>query len=83
MLHQVLGGDVAGVIVEADLGSALKPGTHVAFLCDGFRPNVRWGSYAEFVSVPESQVAPLPKGLQFTQAAGLPLATLTALQVRS
>ena len=32
---QVLGGDVAGVVVEADEGSPFPPGTRVGFLSDG------------------------------------------------
>ena len=36
------------------------------------------GSYAEFVSVPEESLIPLPKGISFEEAATLPVAGLTA-----
>ena len=39
-----------------------------------------WGSYAEFIRVPARNVAPMPKSLNFGQAAAVPVASLTAFQ---
>jgi NADPH2:quinone reductase len=39
-----------------------------------------WGSYAEFMRVPARSVSPMPKSLNFAQAAALPIASLTAFQ---
>ena len=79
---QVLGGDVAGVVVEANENARFKPGARVAFLSDGYLWSKPYGSYAEFITVPEEHVALLPDGVSFEAAAGLPLAALTAQQVR-
>ncbi|MCU0690851.1 MAG: zinc-binding dehydrogenase, partial [Polyangiaceae bacterium] len=38
------------------------------------------GGYAEYINVPDSNLLPLPDQLGFTQAAALPLCTLTAWQ---
>ncbi|GAB4813063.1 hypothetical protein N2152v2_000109 [Parachlorella kessleri] len=71
---KVLGGDVAGVVVEADQGSRFRPGTRVACLSDGFDFRKPYGSYAEFISVPERTVADLPGSISFEAGAALPLA---------
>ena len=42
----------------------------------------KWGCYAQYVAVPESAVARVPEGVSFEEAAALPLAGLTAYQVR-
>jgi NADPH:quinone reductase len=39
-----------------------------------------WGSYAEFMRVPVRNVSPMPKSLNFAQAAAVPIASLTAFQ---
>lgn len=77
---KILGGDVAGVVVNADVGAKLKPGTRVAFLSDGFIFSKPYGAYAEFIAVPEAHVAEIPEGVDFKTAAGVPLVTLTAIQ---
>lgn len=41
---------------------------------------VQWGCYAEFVSVPQDQVAPMPARLLYEEAAAMPAAALTAFQ---
>ena len=67
------GVDVAGQ-VEA-IGSKVttfKPGDAVFGLCKG--------AFAEYVSVPESKLAIKPGGLNFEEAAAIPVAGLTALQ---
>ncbi|HEX5744443.1 MAG TPA: NADP-dependent oxidoreductase [Candidatus Saccharimonadales bacterium] len=64
-----LGGDFAGVIVgtgEAVYGQAGALSGH--------------GSFAEYTPVRTSQLAPKPKGLDFAEAAALPLAATSAYQ---
>lgn len=77
-LPLILGHDVAGVVVKA--GSRVrqfKPGDEVYARTDDFRI----GTFAEFVPVRESSLAPKPKGLTMEEAASIPLVGLTAWQV--
>ncbi len=71
----ILGLDVAGVIEAVGSGCKnYKPGDAVMALLSG-------GGYAEFVSVDERLVMPIPKHLSFTEAAAIPEVFLTAYQV--
>ncbi len=75
----ISGWDAAGVVKA--VGPAVttyRPGDEVV----GYvrEDHVQNGTYAELVSAPERTVAPKPASLSFEQAAGLPLAGLTALQ---
>jgi NADPH:quinone reductase-like Zn-dependent oxidoreductase len=73
-----LGWDVAGHVVEVGYGvTHLKPGDAV-FGMPRF-PHAA-GSYAEFVTGPSRHFARVPAGLPLVEAAGLPLAGLTAWQ---
>jgi len=75
----VLGWDVAGVVDQ--VGPAvvdLAVGDEV--YAYGRKTEVAGGTYAELVSLPAAMVARKPAGLSFTQAAGVPLAALTAWQ---
>lgn len=76
-LPLVLGHDVAGVVVEVGPQvSQFKIGDEVYARADDFRI----GSFAEFVPVKESSVAPKPAGLSMVEAASIPLVGLTAWQ---
>lgn len=71
----ILGNDVAGVIVEV--------GTEVEHFKVGdeiFAKTDDQGSFAEYTSLKEASVALKPKNISMTQAAALPLVTLTAWQ---
>lgn len=58
--------EVAGVIDGGDLeGSGFKVGDPVCALVAG-------GGYAEYCAVPTPQILPIPAGLSFAEAAGLP-----------
>ena len=58
--------EVAGVVAALGPGTAgCSVGDAVCALCNG-------GGYAEFVAVPAGQCLPLPRGLDFIQAAALP-----------
>ncbi len=73
----VLGHDVAGVVVK--LGARVqqfKVGDEVYARADDFRI----GSFAQFVAVKASSLAPKPTTLTMAEAASLPLVGLTAWQ---
>lgn len=75
----VLGWDVAGVVEQAGPAVVdLAVGDEV--YAYGRKTEVAEGTYAELVSLPAAMVARKPAGLTFTQAAGVPLAGLTAWQ---
>ncbi|MFN7570528.1 MAG: NAD(P)H-quinone oxidoreductase [Betaproteobacteria bacterium] len=58
--------EVAGTIVGGEIdGSGFAIGDEVCALVSG-------GGYAEFCAAPVGQVLPVPKGLSFIEAAGLP-----------
>ncbi|MFN8444409.1 MAG: NAD(P)-dependent alcohol dehydrogenase [Caldilineaceae bacterium] len=75
--HTRLGADVAGR-VEA-VGSQVT-GLHVGDLVFGELPLNALGSFAEYVTVPETLLALKPAQLTYEQAAAVPLAAFTALQ---
>ncbi|WP_461164264.1 NADP-dependent oxidoreductase [Arthrobacter sp. R4-81] len=73
----IAGCELAGTVVG--LGSAtnrFRAGDRVYSRVDA--PGL--GAFAEFVCVPQELVALMPQSLEFVEAAGLPLAGLTALQ---
>lgn len=75
----VLGREISGVVVEkgADVHQ-FNVGDEVYCGSGSMGSN---GSYAEYVAVPEVIVALKPKNSSFEQAAGIPSAGLTALQI--
>jgi NADPH:quinone reductase-like Zn-dependent oxidoreductase len=75
--HQILGGDIAGEVVDVGVGvTRFKPGDEIyANLLDhGF------GGFAEFVLVPVDVMSLKPPSLSFEEAAAVPMAAVTALQ---
>ena len=73
------GWDVAGVIEEVGMDvPEFSPGDRVAAYAR--KDFVHGGTYAEFVSLRAADVARIPDGVDVDQAAGLPLAGLTALR---
>jgi NADPH2:quinone reductase len=73
----ILGHDGAGVIEEVggDV-SRWRPGERVCFCNGGIGGDP--GTYAEFAVVPEEQLAPVPKNVDWVAAAALPLVAITA-----
>ena len=67
------GQDVAGVVEAAAPDGGPVAGTRVVGLAEG-------GAWSEFVAVPLERLAVLPDGVDFVQAACLPVAGLTALR---
>ncbi|UNI18480.1 hypothetical protein JDV02_004747 [Purpureocillium takamizusanense] len=73
-----IGYDAAGVVAEVGEGvKSLKVGDEVYTRL----PEVSRGSWSEYVKCAEHYVAIKPKNLSFSDAASLPLAGVTALQV--
>jgi NADPH:quinone reductase-like Zn-dependent oxidoreductase len=73
------GWDAAGVVEE--VGAAVtwfKPGDRAYGYCR--RHDLEYGTYAEFVTVPEGFLAHMPEDTGFVEAGALPLAALTAHQ---
>lgn len=73
----ILGNDFAGRVIKA--GKNVKdyaPGDDVY----GRPPILRIGTFAERIALPHDSIAPMPKGLDYAQAASVPLAALTAWQ---
>jgi NADPH2:quinone reductase len=73
------GWDAAGVVEEFGEGAGrFRKGDRVWSYTR--KPLVQWGSYAEYVAVPESSVALMPSKLLYEEAAAVPVAGLTAFQ---
>ena len=74
----ILGYDVAGVVEEVGPGVTMyRPGDEVLGM--PLFPMLP-GAYAEYVAAPSRHFVPKPQRLSFEEAAGLPLAALTAWQ---
>jgi len=73
------GWDVAGVIEERGFGARrFAAGDEVYAYAR--RPMVHYGTFAEYIVLPESYLALRPKNLSFEETAGIPLVGLTAYQ---
>ncbi len=73
------GWDASGVIRKKGKNvHAFNLGDEVYCYCR--KPVIKWGTYAEYVNVEASLLALKPINLTFAQAAGIPLAGLTAWQ---
>jgi NADPH:quinone reductase-like Zn-dependent oxidoreductase len=73
----ITGYDVAGIVEETGNATIrFKPGDRVFARCDR-----RFGqAYAEYAATSEGTAAIIPEGLDFIQAAAIPMAAVTALQ---
>ncbi len=73
------GWDVAGVVDELGEGcQRFRKGERV--FAYARKLHIQWGTYAEYVCVPERHVALMPPSLLFEEAAAIPCAALTAEQ---
>ena len=73
------GWDVAGVVDELGEGcQRFRKGDRV--FAYARKPHIQWGTYAEYVAVPERDVALMPPSLLFEEAAAIPCGALTAQQ---
>ncbi len=76
-LPKVAGSELSGVVEAVGPGvTHLSEGDRVCARVD----KTKLGAFADHVAVREELVAAIPDGLDFVEAAGLPLAGLTALQ---
>lgn len=76
-LPLMMGHECSGVIAEVGSGvTDFAPGDRVFTRL----PNKCPGAFAEYVAVEASAVAPMPKMLDFVEAASIPLTALTAYQ---
>ncbi|HEX2936291.1 MAG TPA: NADP-dependent oxidoreductase [Bacteroidales bacterium] len=75
----VLGWDLAGIVVDTGHSARrFKPGDEVYAYAR--RMIIQNGTYAEYISLPESYVSHKPSNISFEEAASVPLAGLTAFQ---
>jgi NADPH:quinone reductase-like Zn-dependent oxidoreductase len=76
--HRIIGGDIAGRVEAVGSGvTRFKPGDEVF----GNLLDHGSGGFAEYVSVPVEVMAVKPANLSFEEAAAVPMAGITALQV--
>lgn len=73
---RVPGGDFAGIVAQADANSKFKAGDKVFAMCDAMNS----GSAAEYVVAPDSNLVKIPPNVSFDEAAGIPIAGMTAWQ---
>ncbi len=73
------GWDMAGEVIErGHAARRFEVGDEVYTYAR--RPEVQWGTYAEYIILPDSYLARKPEKLSFEEAAAIPLAGLTAYQ---
>lgn len=78
-LPLILGWDMAGIVESVGYSARrFQVGDEVFAYCR--RPVVQQGTYAEFITLPESYLVYKPNNLSFEEAASVPLAALTAYQ---
>ncbi|WP_051286553.1 NADP-dependent oxidoreductase [Salinimicrobium terrae] len=78
-LPVIPGWDMSGVIEErGHAARRFEVGDEVYAYAR--RPEVKWGTFAEYVVLPESCLASKPGSISFEEAAAIPLAGLTAYQ---
>ncbi|HKP94149.1 MAG TPA: NADP-dependent oxidoreductase [Fibrobacteria bacterium] len=74
-LPAILGLDISGIVESVGPGvKSFKAGDEVYAMNDP----LKCGAYAEYLSIPESILAPKPRSVDHLKAAALPLAGLTA-----
>jgi NADPH:quinone reductase-like Zn-dependent oxidoreductase len=78
-LPAVLGWDLAGTVAHAPAGSGFRTGDRVLAMTAQLGTGV--GSMAEYVAFDPRYVAHVPHGMPLTDAAALPLAGVTAVQL--
>jgi NADPH:quinone reductase-like Zn-dependent oxidoreductase len=77
--HTGLGWDFAGTVIATGPGTDLAVGTRVAGMVDGFDRD--FGTYAEQLIVPATDLAIVPDGLDLATASTVPLNGLAAAQI--
>ncbi|MGE5311228.1 MAG: NADP-dependent oxidoreductase [Nitrospirota bacterium] len=73
------GWDAAGIVEKIGPGvTRFRVGDEIFAYCR--KPVVQGGAYAEYIALTEEHMAVKPRNTTFTEAAGIPLAALTAYQ---
>lgn len=73
------GWDMAGVVEQTGFSARrFRPGDEVYAYAR--RPVVQWGTFAEYIVIPESYLALRPQTISWEETAGIPLVGLTAYQ---
>ena len=73
------GWDAAGIVEKIGPGvTRFRVGDEIFAYCR--KPVVQGGAYAEYIALKEEHMAVKPRNTTFTEAAGIPLAALTAYQ---
>ena len=75
----VLGLDIAGIVTAVSPGSKLKVGQRVC----GYVDPRRMGGYADLVAIAPDEVMSVPSAIDFTEAAAMPVAGITAMEALS
>lgn len=73
------GWDVAGIVEERGF-SARRFNIGDEVYAYARRPVVQWGTFAEYLVIPESYLSPCPQNIPWEESAGIPLVGLTAYQ---
>jgi NADPH:quinone reductase-like Zn-dependent oxidoreductase len=73
------GWDVAGEVEERGF-SARRFNIGDEVYAYARRPIIQWGTFAEYVVIPESYLSPCPQNIPWEESAGIPLVGLTAYQ---
>ena len=78
-LPVIPGWDMAGVVEKRSHGARrFEEGDEVYAYAR--RPGIKWGTFAEYIVIPEVYLSKKPENISFEEAAGIPLAGLTAYQ---
>lgn len=73
------GWDLSGVVEERGFGARrFEEGDEVYAYAR--RPEVQWGTFAEYTVIPESYLSKKPEGISYEKAGAIPLTGLTAYQ---
>lgn len=72
---RILGCDISGIVEQAPKKSLYRPGDKVFAML-----SIKGGGYAEFVAIKDDKLCLIPENISMTEAAAVPLASLTALQ---
>jgi NADPH2:quinone reductase len=73
------GWDAAGTVAMLGEGvTGFSIGERVWAFCR--KPDIQWGTYAEYVTMSADGIAPMPASLGFAESSAIPLAGLTAWQ---
>ncbi|KAK9868006.1 hypothetical protein WJX84_000773 [Apatococcus fuscideae] len=77
---KIPGSDLSGVVEDVGGSTKWQRGDRVFALTDGYKFSNNSGCFAEYMAVPEDQLAAMPANVDFNKAAAVPCTALTAWQ---